>query len=92
MDESQVDGLLLEYAAEPAEITSLSDEPDCDNSLHIALVNYVKWKLFEDKRGKQDADIYEENKYRKLWTKQVRDEAARDKIGGTRAIAPFSLI
>jgi|TARA_R100001530_G_C4269185_1_gene142658 hypothetical protein len=91
MDESQSDGLLIEYAAEPAKIMSLSDEPDCDNSLHMALVNYVKWKLFEDKQGKQETDVYEENKYKKLWIKHVRDEAARDKIGGMRAIAPFSL-
>ncbi len=48
IDESQDDGMLIVYSAEPQKVENISDVPDCDNTLHTAIVNYLKWKLYED--------------------------------------------
>ena len=42
IQEAVTDGILLYYYAEPNNVSSLSDVPDIDNSLHLALVDYVK--------------------------------------------------
>ena len=87
IDESQTDGLLIEYTAQPETVDNISDVPAVDDTIHIALVNYVNWKLFEDRQD--EASLIASNKYRGLWTKKVKEEAGRDKVGGVREIAPF---
>ena len=54
IDETQDDGILIEYSAQPNEIVNLSDVPDCDDTLHTALVDYIKWKLYDDREGVGD--------------------------------------
>jgi len=87
-DEDISDGCLIRYAGEPDPIEDITDTPNVDNKYHIALVNYVKWKLAEDIPG-QDA-YFQSEKYKKLFNDQVRS-ARRDKIGGVRQLAPYSL-
>jgi len=89
IDESTSNGLLIEYSAQPREIEKLSDVPEVDDTLHPALVNYVNWKLFEDRMD--EASAAASGKYRALWEIKVRQEAGRDKVGGQRAIVPFGL-
>ena len=88
IDESTSNGLLIEYSAQPREIKNLSDVPEVDDTLHPALVNYVNWKLFEDRLDEVSAASAV--KYRALWETKVRQEAGRDKVGGQRAIVPFA--
>jgi len=88
IDESTSNGLLIEYSAQPREIKNLSDVPEVDDTLHPALVNYVNWKLFEDRLDEVSAASAV--KYRALWETKVRQEAGRDKVGGQRAIVPFT--
>ena len=89
IDESQDDGMLIVYSAEPQKIEKISDVPDCDNSLHLALTNYLKWKLFED--GNDEASVLGARRYQALWNRAVRDHATRDKVGGSRQVIPYSL-
>jgi hypothetical protein len=89
IDESTSNGLLIEYSAQPREIENLSDVPEVDDTLHPALVNYINWKLFEDRLD--EVSTASAMKYRALWETTVRQEAGRDKVGGQRAIVPFGL-
>lgn len=89
IDESVEDGILLEFSSQPDEIEKLSDIPDTDDTLHKALVYYVLWKLFEDKQG--DENFKQEKKYERLWKSEIKANAGRSKIGGTRGIVPFNL-
>ena len=88
IDESTSNGLLIEYSAQPRKIENLSDEPEIDDTLHPTLVNYVNWKLFEDRLDEVSAASAV--KYQRLWETKVRQEAGRDKVGGQRAIVPFT--
>jgi len=89
IDESQTDGLLIEYTAEPTPITDLSDVPEIEDSLHLAIVNYIKWKLWEDQAGQEAA--YEAAKYKGMYYRQVRKEAARSKTGGSVTFVPYKI-
>ncbi len=89
IDESQDDGILIEYSAEPHKVENISDVPDCDNTLHTAIVNYLKWKLYED--GNDEGSILGARRFRSLWTRAVKEHATRDKVGGSRQVIPFSL-
>ena len=62
---------------------------EVDDTLHPALVNYINWKLFEDRLD--EVSTASAMKYRALWETTVRQEAGRDKVGGQRAIVPFGL-
>ena len=88
IDESTSNGLLIEYSAQPRKIENLSDVPEIDDTLHPTLVNYINWKLFEDRLDEVSAASAV--KYQRLWETKVRQEAGRDKVGGQRAIVPFT--
>lgn len=87
IDESQADGMLIEYTAQPEKVENLSDVPAVDDTLHPALISYVNWKLFEDRQD--EASLIASNKYRGIWHRRVKEEAGRDKVGGVREISPF---
>lgn len=89
IDESVADAIMIEYSAQPTEVTDLSDIPDCDDTIHKGLVYYVVWQLFEEKPG--DENLRQASKWRKRWQEHIRDNAGRDKIGGVRQIVPYSL-
>ena len=89
IDESLEDGLLIEYSAQPDEVVNLSDVPDCDDSLHPAIVDYIKWKLFDDRLD--EASMMQGEKYRRRWVQTTSEYAGRDKVGGLRQVAPYPL-
>ena len=89
IDETQSDGLLIEYSSQPNEVVNLSDVPDCDDTLHPALVDYVKWKLYDD--NSDEASMMQGDKFRRRWRRSLRLDAGSDKIGGLRQIAPYPL-
>ena len=49
ISEAVTNGILLHYYAEPNNVKSLNDEIDLDNTMHLALVDYVKKCLYMDK-------------------------------------------
>ena len=89
IDETQDDGILIEYSSQPNEVVNLSDVPDCDDTLHTALVDYIKWKLYDDRTD--EASLIQGDKFRRRWRRSLRLDAGRDKIGGLRQIAPYPL-
>ena len=89
IDETQDDGILIEYSSQPNEVVNLSDVPDCDDTLHTALVDYIKWKLYDDRAD--EASMIQGDKFRRRWRRSLRLAAGRDKIGGLRQIAPYPL-
>lgn len=87
IDESQTNGLLIEYTAQPNEVDNLSDIPDVDDTVHLALVYYINWKLFEDNQDQES--LISSMKYKQLWNDNIKNNAGRDKVGGARKIVPF---
>ena len=51
ISEAVTDGLLLHYYAEPNSVVSINDDLDLDNTMHLAIVDYVKKCLYMDKAG-----------------------------------------
>jgi|TARA_R100000084_G_C4646451_1_gene147023 hypothetical protein len=92
-------GLLISYYSEPDKVTSVSSTIDLDNTLQPALIDFVKGKALMDlaaniedpnmaqikmAAGQQSMASYQDA-IKRFGAKK------RDKQGGTRAIAPFSL-
>ena len=88
IDESLSDGLLVEYTAQPKEIEKLSDVPDVDDTIHVGLIYYANYKLFEDKQDQES--LVNAAKYQRLYRQHMKENAGRDKVGGARQIVPFS--
>jgi|TARA_R110000787_G_scaffold155540_1_gene269260 hypothetical protein len=94
--ESVTDGLLLHYYGEPNKVRTINDEIDLDNSLHLSLVDYIKYRLYLDKAGvSPDAGISQSAMVVSMnHEKKFKDAVSRygirkrDKTGGTRAIVP----
>lgn len=98
ISDAVTDGLLVHFYAEPNKIRNLSDTPDIDNSLHMALVDYVKRCLHMDKAGMApDVNIAQSamaiaGMHEKKFNDAVKrfGMRKRDKTGGTRAVLPFN--
>ena len=94
--EAVTDGLLLHYYGEPNKVRTINDEIDLDNSLHLSLVDYIKYRLYLDKAGvspdagvSQSAMVVSMNHEKKFKDAVSRyGIRKRDKTGGTRAIVP----
>mgnify|MGYP003672141116 FL=1 len=94
--ESVTDGLLLHYYGEPNKVRTINDEIDLDNSLHLSLVDYIKYRLYLDKAGvSPDAGVSQSSMVVSMnHEKKFKDAVSRygirkrDKTGGTRAIVP----
>ena len=75
-------------------MSSINDVPDIDNSLHLALVDYVKKCLYMDKAGKAlDPNQSMVSSNASMMHRQKWDEAVkrfgmkkRDKVGGARVM------
>ena len=99
IQEAVTDGILLYYHAEPNGVSSLNDIPDIDNSLHLALVDYVKKSLYMDKAGQSvDPNVSTVATSISMLHQRRWDEAVkrfgmkkRDKTGGMRAVLPPDL-
>tara|TARA_R110002050_G_scaffold62473_1_gene137213 strand:- start:625 stop:1056 length:432 start_codon:yes stop_codon:yes gene_type:complete len=98
IDESVTDGLLVHYYAEPNKVRSIEDTPDIDNSMHSALVDYVKKCLFMDKAGLVPDPAMSQSAmtmvamHDKKFNDAIKRHGMRkrDKTGGTRAVLPRS--
>ena len=94
--EAVTDGVLLHYYGEPNKVRTINDEIDLDNSLHLSLVDYIKYRLYLDKAGvspdagvSQSAMVVSMNHEKKFKDAVSRyGIRKRDKTGGTRAIVP----
>ena len=98
--ESVSDGLLLHYYAEPNSVVSINDEIDLDNSMHLAVVDYVKKCLYMDKAGNaKDANLIAVSMQLSNTHQMKFDDAIkrfgmrkRDKTGGSRVLKSVSLM
>ena len=91
IDEAVTYGVLISYNAEPAKVTALTDYPDIDNSMHNAIVDYIKYKLYLDSGTPELVSLALTHK--RNWEESVKrfGMKKRDKTGGTRAVVPFNL-
>ena len=91
IDEAVTNGLLISYNAEPAKVTALTDYPDIDNSMHNAIVDYIKYKLYLDSGTPELVSLALTHK--RNWEESVKrfGMKKRDKTGGTSAVVPFNL-
>ena len=97
IQESITDGLLIHYYGEPNSVVSINDTPDIDNTLHVAIVDYVKKCLYMDKAGASSNPgvsqsamqmmIQHERRFNE--TVKLYGMRKRDKTGGTRAVLPY---
>ena len=98
--ESVSDGLLLHYYAEPNSVVSINDEIDLDNSMHLAVVDYVKKCLYMDKAGNAtDANLIAvsmqlSNAHQLKFDESIKrfGMKKRDKTGGSRVLKSVSLL
>ena len=82
------------YYSVPEAVSSINDVPDIDNSLHLALVDYVKKCLYMDKAGTAlDPNQSMVSSNASMMHRQKWDEAVkrfgmkkRDKVGGARVM------
>ena len=96
--EAVTDGVLLHYYGEPNKVRTINDEIDLDNSLHLSLVDYIKYRLYLDKAGvspdagvSQSAMVVSMNHEKKFKDAVSRyGIRKRDKTGGTRAVVPVN--
>jgi len=51
ISEAVTNGILIHYYAEPNSVTAITDSLDIDNTLELAVVDYVKKMLKYGKRG-----------------------------------------
>ncbi len=97
ISESITDGLLVHYYGEPNSVSAVTDSLDIDNTMHSAVVDYVKKCLYMDRASQaQDpnvsaASIQLSNMHQKNFDEAIRrfGSKKRDKIGGTRSISPI---
>ena len=99
INESVTNGLLIHYYAEPDSVTSVTDSLEIDNTMHLAIVDYVKKCLYMDKAGvsvdgnvsamaAQMARMHEKNFNDAIIRYGMKK---RDKTGGSRVLKSISL-
>mgnify|MGYP003149573575 CR=1 FL=1 len=97
IQESITNGLLIHYYGEPNSVVSINDTPDIDNTLHVAIVDYVKKCLYMDKAGaSSDPGVSQSAMQMMIQHERRFNETVkrygmrkRDKTGGTRAVLPY---
>lgn len=100
ISEAVTNGIMIQYYAEPNSVTTLASTLDIDNALHLAIVDYVKSKLYYDKAGTaKDPNVIQSTMliasvYDKKFNEAVRRFGVRkkDKVGGTRMVKVPNLI
>ena len=91
VDETVTDGIMISYNAEPDKVTAVGDYPDIDNSMHSAIVDYVKYRLYLDSGRQEMLSIALTHK--RNWEEATKrfGMKKRDKTGGTRQLLTYSL-
>ena len=100
ISEAVTNGILLHYYAEPNNVKSLNDEIDLYNTMHLALVDYVKKCLYMDKAGTatdavvMQASMSLANKHERNFKDCVQRYGVRkkDKTGGSRVVKVPTLV
>jgi len=99
INEAVTNGVLIHYSGEPNTVTAISDTPDIDNTMHSSLIDYVKFRLYQDKAGisvDSNASAVAMSMARShegKWNEATRKFGMkkRDKTGGPRRIMPADL-
>jgi hypothetical protein len=91
--EAVTDGILLSYHSEPDAVHNIEEVPNLDNSLHLALVDYVKYCLYMDQASRNPNVAGMIQMHEKRWNDAIRKYGMkkRDKTGGTRSIVPVNI-
>ncbi len=100
IQEDLVEGLVLQYYAEPDSVTAVTDNLDIDNALELAVVDYVKKCLYMDRAGTAtDAGMMQtsmalSSKHERNFKEAVQRYGVRkkDKTGGTRIVKVPTLV
>ena len=99
INEAVTNGVLIHYSGEPNTVTGIGDTPDIDNTMHSSLIDYVKFRLYQDKAGisvDSNASAVAMSMARShegKWNEATRKFGMkkRDKTGGPRRIMPADL-
>ena len=99
IDEAVTNGVLIHYSGEPDAVTTLDSVPDIDNTMHSSLIDYVKFRLYQDKAGTvADGNIAAVSMnmaraHESKWVESTKrfGMKKRDKTGGPRRIMPADL-
>ena len=99
INEAVTNGVLIHYSGEPNAVTAIGNTPDIDNSMHSSLIDYVKFRLYQDKAGisvDSNASAVAMSMARShegKWNEAIRKYGMkkRDKTGGPRRIMPADL-
>ena len=79
---ADTDAILLDYSYKPTTPTSEEQTLDCSEYLALALVDYVRYKIYEEQGDENRAKLY----YNKFLVKISRNENM--KLGGPRVSMP----
>ena len=99
INEAVTNGVLIHYSGEPNAVTAITDTPDIDNSMHSSLVDYVKFRLYQDKAGisidgnASAVAMSMARSHEGKWNEAIRKYGMkkRDKTGAPRRIMPADL-
>ena len=99
IQEAVTDGIALSYNDEPNKVSAITETPDVDNSMHNALIEYVKRCLYMDRAGtapdpnQSAVSMQMSRMHNEKWIEATRKfgRRKRDKVGGTRAVVPVDL-
>tara|TARA_R100000353_G_scaffold161903_1_gene121942 strand:+ start:610 stop:1041 length:432 start_codon:yes stop_codon:yes gene_type:complete len=100
ISEAVTDGILIHYYAEPNSVSSITDSIDIDNTLHNAVVDYVKKCLYMDKAGASGSSegvqsfMSMANSHQRNFKEAVHRYGVRkkDKTGGSRVVRVPNLV
>lgn len=100
IQEDLVEGLVLQYYAEPDSVTAITDSLDIDNALELAIVDYVKKCLYMDRAGTatdagaMQASMAMSSKHERNFKEAIRRYSVRkkDKVGGSRVVKVPTLV
>ena len=100
ISESVTNGLLLHYYGEPNNVISINDDLDLDNTMHLAIVDYVKKCLYMDKAGNASdpnliaVSMQLSNSHQLKFDESIKRYGMRkrDKTGGSRVLKSVSLM
>ena len=100
ISETVTNGILIHYYAEPNSVTAITDSLDIDNTLELAVVDYVKKCLYMDKAGSSrdagamQASMMMASKHEKNFKDAVHRYGVRkkDKTGGSRVVRVPNLV
>ena len=100
ISEAVTDGILIHYYAEPNSVSAITDSLDIDNTLELAVVDYVKKCLYMDRAGtSQDPNISQLSmsmgmNHEKKFKEAIQRYGVRkkDKTGGSRVVKVPNLV